>query len=108
MTKSISQTGTLGYWKNLYTKAIISYFNEFDDLNKLDMYSVNDQKANILNNIGNAYRNLHDLNKALNYYQQALSLVNHDKHQLLRIYGNIGFPAMESCTQRSVDNSLKN
>ena len=59
-------------------------------LNKLDMYSVNDQKANILNNIGNAYRNLHDLNKALNYYQQALSLVNHDKHQLLRIYGNIG------------------
>lgn len=69
---------------------IETFSESLNYLNKLDMYSVNDQKANILNNIGNAYRNLHDLNKALNYYQQALSLVNHDKHQLLRIYGNIG------------------
>lgn len=69
---------------------IETFSESLNYLNKLDMYSVNDQKADILNNIGNAYRNLHDLNKALNYYQQALSLVNHDKHQLLRIYGNIG------------------
>lgn len=69
---------------------IETFSESLNYLNKLDMYSINDQKANILNNIGNAYRNLHDLNKALNYYQQALSLVNHDKHQLLRIYGNIG------------------
>lgn len=69
---------------------IETFSESLNYLNKLDMYPVNDQKANILNNIGNAYRNLHDLNKALNYYQQALSLVNHDKHQLLRIYGNIG------------------
>lgn len=69
---------------------IETFSESLNYLNKLDMYSVNDQKANILNNIGNAYRNLHDLNKALNYYQQALSLVNHDKHQLLRIYANIG------------------
>lgn len=58
--------------------------------NKLDAYSDNDQKSNILNNIGNAYRNLQDLDNALNYYQQALSFANSNKHQLLRIYGNIG------------------
>ena len=71
-------------------RCIETFSESLDYLNKLDVYSDNDQKANILNNIGNAYRNLHDLDKALNYYQQALSLINHDKHQLLRIYGNMG------------------
>ena len=72
-------------------KLCIETFSEaLNYLNKLDVYSDNDQKANILNNIGNVYRNLYDLDKALNYYQQALSLVNQDKHQLIRIYGNMG------------------
>lgn len=69
---------------------IETFSESLDYLNKLDVYSDNDQKVSILNNIGNAYRNLYDLDKALNYYQQALSLVNDDKHQLLRIYGNMG------------------
>ena len=72
-------------------KLCIETFSEaLNYLNKLDVYSDNDQKANILNNIGNVYRNLYDLDKAINYYQQALSLVNQDKHQLIRIYGNMG------------------
>lgn len=55
-------------------KLCIETFSEaLNYLNKLDVYSDNDQKANILNNIGNVYRNLYDLDKALNYYQQALS-----------------------------------
>lgn len=69
---------------------IETFWEALNFQNKLDMYSDNDQKSNILNNIGNAYRNLQDLDNALNYYQQALSFANSDKHQLLRIYGNIG------------------
>ena len=57
-------------------KLCIETFSEaLNYLNKLDVYSDNDQKANILNNIGNVYRNLYDLDKALNYYQQALSFI---------------------------------
>ncbi len=58
--------------------------------NKIGPNLDNEQKTNILNNIGNAYRHLGHLDDALNYYQQALSCSNNEKHLLLRIYGNIG------------------
>ena len=39
---------------------IETFSESLDYLNKLDVYSDNDQKVSILNNIGNAYRNLYD------------------------------------------------
>lgn len=73
---------------------IETFLEALDFQNRLGEYSDNEQKCNILNNIGNGYRNLcrnpGDLDKALDYYKQALSFANSYKHLLLRVYGNIG------------------
>lgn len=69
---------------------IKSFLEALTFIDKMGIYSEDDQRTNILNNIGNAYRNLYQLDTALTYYQQALDFSHDDKHHLLRIYGNIG------------------
>ena len=69
---------------------ITSFLEALSFIDKMGIYSEDDQRTNVLNNIGNAYRNLFQLDTALTYYNQALYFSHDDKHQLLRIYGNIG------------------
>ena len=59
-------------------------------IEKMKDNAADDSKTNILNNIGNSYRNIFQLDKALEYYERALACSHNDKHQFLRIYGNIG------------------
>lgn len=70
---------------------ITSFLEALAFIDKMGIYSEDDQRTNILNNIGNAYRNLFQLDTALTYYNEALDFSHDDKHHLLRIYGNIGF-----------------
>lgn len=71
-------------------KCIELYLEALDFIEKMEDHSDDDQKTNILTNIGNVYRNLGQPDIALEYYEQALNCTKDDKHQLLRIYGNIG------------------
>lgn len=75
------------------TKAIISYFNEFDE--------------SILSLIHEKINDEYELEKVDDYLLTKINLsflwIKTAVHR-----GTYLFPAMESCTQRSVDNSLKN
>lgn len=77
---------------------IKTFLESLEFVENMGDYSDDEQKTNILNNIGNAYRNLSQLEDALNYYQLALQYSQNNKHHLLRIYGNIGL------THKSLNN----
>lgn len=67
-----------------------SFLEEYEYLTKITGKNLNDQIANVLDNIANIYRNQNNMNEAFRYYNKALSYAENEKHQLLRIYGNIG------------------
>ncbi|MDE5907693.1 MAG: tetratricopeptide repeat protein [Lachnospiraceae bacterium] len=68
-----------------------SFLEEYNYLGKITGMDLNDQIANVLDNIANIFRNQNNMDEAFKYYNKALFYAGNEKHQLLRIYGNIGF-----------------
>ena len=52
------------HWHDLENKEALAYYEEALEISKQDDFE-GDNPAGILNNIGNVYRNLGDINKAL-------------------------------------------
>ncbi|MEQ2542246.1 tetratricopeptide repeat protein [Lachnospiraceae bacterium CLA-AA-H183] len=73
-----------------YEESINTFLEALEYIEKMKDNAADDSKTNILNNIGNSYRNIFQLDKALEYYERALACSHNYKHQFLRIYGNIG------------------
>lgn len=73
-----------------FESCITSFLEALTFIDRMGANSEDDQRTNVFNNLGNAYRNLFQLDTALTYYNQALEFSHDDKHQLLRIYGNLG------------------
>ena len=80
--------GIGNYYLNHAQKAIDDYLAAYDSFKQInDLRS----EANVLNNIGNLYRD-NDYGGALDFFQQALTIANklHDKHLIAKLDLNIG------------------
>ncbi|MDR3697862.1 tetratricopeptide repeat protein [Mucilaginibacter sp.] len=80
--------GIGNYYLNHAQKAIDDYLAAYDSFKQInDLRS----EANVLNNIGNLYRD-NDYSGALDFFQQALAIANklHDAHLIAKLDLNIG------------------
>jgi tetratricopeptide (TPR) repeat protein len=80
--------GIGNYYLNQTQKAIDDYLTALDNFKQInDLRS----EANVLNNIGNLYRD-NDYGGALDFFQQALTIANklHDTHLIAKLDLNIG------------------